>query len=345
MGSKGRRQRILGLPLLAAAGTVLAGCASYLPQTPLDPQGPVARMQTDLLRLSLYFAIGIFVVVSAALLYVIIRFRQRGNERSVPVQIHGSTKLEIVWTLIPILILAFVAVPTVRAAFATAKPPTEANTVVRAVGHQWWFAFQYPDLGVTTGNELVIPTGEPVLVELTSDDVIHSFWVPKLAGKMDVMPGRVNTMWLLAEKEGTYYGQCAEFCGTSHAEMRFRVHAIPPDAFEAWVKERQAGAKEPTDPLAVAGKGLFEGDGGRAACYTCHSIDGSSKATGKVGPNLSNIGSRTAIAGGILENNEENLRRWIRNPDSVKPEVNMTAHPALTEEELQALIAYLQSLK
>lgn len=345
MGWKERRTRIPGLALLAAAGILLTGCHEHLPQSLLDPQGPVARMQSGLLELSLYIGIGIGLFVSTALLYVVFRFRARGNLSHVPKQIHGNTALEIIWTLIPIIILAFVAVPTVRAAFATHRPPTEANEVIRAVGHQWWFAFEYPNAGFTTASEVVIPVGEPVLVELTSNDVIHSFWVPKLAGKMDVMPGRINTMWLLAEEEGTYYGQCAEFCGTSHAEMRFRVHAVSREAYDAWVKERQAGAKEPTDPVALTGKALFEGEGNRTACFTCHTIDGSTKATGIIGPNLSNIGARSTIAGGILENNEENLRRWILDPQSIKPEVNMTAHPNLTEEELQALITYLQSLE
>jgi len=344
VGSKERRKRIPGLGLLAAAGILLTGCQEQLPLSLLDPQGPVARMQSGLLQLSLYVAIGIGLFVSIALLYVVFRFRARGDLSHVPKQIQGNTALEIIWTLIPVIILAFVAVPTVRAAFATDKPPAEAKEVIRAIGHQWWFAFEYPNAGFTTASEMVIPVGEPILVELTSNDVIHSFWVPKLAGKMDAMPGRVNRMWLLAEEEGIYYGQCAEFCGTNHAEMRFRVLAVSREEYDAWIRERQAGAKEPTDPVALAGKALFEGEGNRTACFTCHTIDGSTKATGTVGPNLSNIGARATIAS-ALENNAENLRAWILDPQSIKPEVNMTGHPNLTEEELEALITYLQSLK
>ncbi len=334
--------------LLLLVAATLTGCASSLNQTPLDPKGPVAQTQTGLLTLSMWFALGIGTVVTVALLYVIIRFRERGDEQGVPKQVHGSTALEITWTAIPVIILILVGVPTVRANFSTATPPADTELTVRVTGKQWWFHFEYPQHGFAVGNELVIPVGEPVKIELTSEDVIHSFWVPKLAGKMDLIPGRTNVMWLKADEEGYYYGQCAEFCGASHAKMRFRVHAVSREEFDAWVQTRLAGAKEPTDPKAIAGKQLFMGEAKPGiACFSCHAIDGT-KAQGTVGPNLSNIGDtkyRSTIAAGVLENTEENLKKWIMDPQSVKPGARMPAHKALlTEEELDQIVTYLRSL-
>ncbi len=348
MGWFHRRRRRFSLTLLLTVGAILGGCASNLKQTPFDPHGPVARAQLDLLNLSLYFAIGIGAIVSALLLFIVLRYRQRPgtNTKVVPPQIHGNTKLEIIWTIIPIVILAIVGVPTVQAAFKIAAPSAPAALTVKAIGHQWWFEFQYPDQKFVTANELYIPVGKPVVVKIESNDVIHSFWVPKLAGKTDMIPNRTNQAWLQADEEGSYYGQCAEFCGPSHARMGFRVIAVSQEKFDAWVRERQAGAKQPTSELAVAGKALFEGkEANKAVCFSCHAIDGSAKSVGKVGPNLSNVGSRATIAAGVLDNTEENLRKWIRDPQSVKPGAKMVAHPKLTDNDLLAITTYLQSLK
>jgi cytochrome c oxidase subunit 2 len=336
---------VAALGLLVATGAALSGCSSQLKQTPFDPAGKVAAMQLDLLKLSLWFAIGIGTFVTLALLFVVFRFRDKGTERAVPKQIHGSTPLEITWTVIPIIILAIVAVPTVKTAFATKATQNPNDLQVKVVGHQWWWEFQYPQLGITTANELYIPAHKDVQITLVSDDVIHSFWVPKLAGKTDVIPGRTNHMWFIADKEDEFYGQCAEFCGTSHANMRFRVVSVSQDKFDAWVKDRQAGAKTPTDPQAQAGMALVMGaEPTKANCIACHTIDGT-KAQGKVGPNLSNIGARDIIAAGTLDNTEANLKKWIRDPQSVKPGAKMVAHPNLSDQELAAIVAYLESLK
>lgn len=294
--------------------------------------------------LTLWFAVAIGAVVTVALLYVVFRFRAKGDEKHVPEQIQGNHTLEVIWTVIPILILAIVAVPTVKTAFSTQAPEAGDNViVVKAVGHQWWFEFQYPGDKVTTANEMYIPTGKQVRLYLHSNDVIHSFWVPRLAGKVDMIPGRENVMLLEASEEGVFFGQCAEFCGSSHARMRFRVVAVSPEKYDEWIKTRQAGVAEPTDAKAVAGKAVFEG---KANCWACHSIDGSQKAKGTAGPNLSNIGARTTIAAGVLENTDEHLRQWIRNPQAIKPDAKMPPHGTgqISDEEMDALIAYLRSL-
>lgn len=336
----------MALSLLLTTGALLTGCGKDLPQTPFDPAGPVARTQLSVLNLTLWFAIGIGTVVSAILIYIVLRFRSRLDDKSVPTQIHGSFKLEVLWTLIPIIILSVVAVPTVKAAFSTYQPSAaEGETMlVKVIGNQWWFAFEYPDQKVVTANELYIPVNKAIRLELTSNDVIHSFWIPKLAGKTDVIPNRVNKMWIKAEETGLFYGQCVEFCGTAHALMRFRVQVVSQEEFDAWIKTRQAGVQEPTDPVALAGKALFEGKNpAKAACFTCHTIDGT-KAQGKVGPNLSNIGARSTLGAGVVENNEQTLKEWVRSPRILKPGVKMVDHPNLTDEELNAIVAYLRGL-
>ncbi len=330
-----------GLALLLAGG-LLAGC-STLPQTPLDPKGPVAQTQTGLLLYTLYIAVGIGIFVTAALLYVVFRFRARPGQTGVPLQIRGNHLLEIVWTVIPILILVSVAFPTVEAAFSTATPPEGALTV-RAVGYRWWFAFEYPELGIVTANELRIPAGQPVRLELTSNDVIHSFWVPKLAGKTDMVPGRVNIAWIQADEPDVYLGQCAEFCGDSHANMRFLVKALPQAEFDEWVRQRQAMAEGPRDlsPAAARGRELFESTAGN--CFACHAVDGT-KAQGAVGPNLTDVGQRSTLAAGILENDYENLKAWVKDPAAFKPGTTMPSHARLSEQDLDAIVQYLQSLK
>lgn len=329
---------------------------------------------------SLYIAGGIGFVVSLLLVIVVLRFRAKPGQTEVPKQIHGSTKLEILWTAIPIAILVSVAIPTVKTAFATFGRVENPDMTIRVVGHQWWFEFQYPDQKVTTANELVIPVGKKVDIELISDDVIHSFWVPKLAGKTDVIPNRLNHMWFQADETGLYYGQCAEYCGDSHAKMRFRVKVVSNEEYVAWMDTRlaqQKGLPESTDPDIAAGRALFEGKTitgvskvtgkpiPKVNCATCHSIDGTT-AKGKTAPNLSNLGARHTVGGGILENyigNEpkdlagagpavdtnlqaENLKKWIRNPAEFKPGTIMPAHgeEKLTDKELGQVVKFLQSL-
>ncbi|MFZ5822842.1 MAG: cytochrome c oxidase subunit II [Bacillota bacterium] len=333
----------IGLVLLSVlAGGLLAGC-STLPQSPLDPRGPVAQSQTGLLMYTLWVALGIGIFVTVALLYVVFRFRARPGQTEVPKQVHGNHTLEVIWTVIPILVLVSVAYPTVEAAFETATPP-EGSMVIKAEGNQWWFGFTYPAEGFVTANEMRIPVGKPVKIELTSRDVIHSFWIPKLAGKMDMIPNRTNVMWLKADEPGLYYGQCAEFCGDAHAKMRFRVIAMEEKEYTAWVEQRKAMLAGPKnlDSVAARGQALFEKEAG---CFACHAVDGT-KAKGNVGPNLTDIGQRKTLAAGIMDNTYENMKAWISDPRAFKPGSSMPAHKdRLKGEDLDAVIKYLESLK
>lgn len=318
---------------------LLAGCVGETPkQSAFDPAGPVQQIQLDLLKLTLGFSIFIGTVVAIASVYIVARFKEKPGQKGEPKQIQGSAKLEITWTLIPLLILCVVAVPTVQAAFKLSEPPEGEVINVRAIANQWWFAFEYEDHGFVEGNELRIPVGTPVALTLHTNDVIHSFWVPQLAGKVDHIPNRDNSMWIQADKPGIYYGQCAEFCGLQHAKMRFRVVAVAKDEYDAWLAQRTAGYVAPTEPVAAKGEKIFE-----EYCINCHAIDGFANK-GKVGPNLTTIGGRTTVGAGILPNTTEYLKAWINNPQEIKEGVQMPVL-GLSEEDLDAVVTYLQSRK
>lgn len=341
MGPKRHLSRLL--PYLFALGALLlAGCAGAgekLLQNPMDPAGPVLREQLKLLNLTLWFTGLIGVIVAVVSIYVVLRFRQKpGQEKVVPKQVEGNTKLEIAWTLIPIIILSIVAVPTVQVAFWLSNTPKDAMKV-RAIGNQWWFAFEYEEQGFVEGNELIVPVNKPVLVTLESNDVIHSFWIPQLAGKVDMIPNRKNTLWFSAEKEGLYYGQCAEFCGLQHAKMRFRVRVVSQAHFDQFVADRKAPYKAPTDAVAKKGEEIFS-----QKCVNCHNIDGFS-GKGKIGPNLSSMGSRASIGAGILPNETQYLKEWVANPWTYKEGIKMPPGFGLKPEEVDAVVVYLQSLK
>lgn len=318
--------------------TVAGSAAAQVPQSTFAPAGPIARMQRDLMLTALWILIPIFIVVGGGLLYAVIRFRSRPGD-GIPPQTHGSVRLEVIWTVIPIILLIVIAVPTVKQIFALNDVP-EASIEVRGVGHQWWWSFEYPEHGVTTANEMRIPVGKPIRLTLTSNDVIHSFWVPRLAGKLDVIPNRENVMWFQADEPGVYYGQCAEYCGTSHANMRFRVVALPQEEYDAWVNGRAAvAAVAPADTLAQRGHDIFV----NSACAACHTIDGTS-AQGTVGPDLTDFGSRTSLAAGMLENTPENLSAWLKDPQAVKPGALMP-NLRLSDADVNALVAFLSSLE
>ncbi|MFS8542832.1 MAG: cytochrome c oxidase subunit II [Limnochordales bacterium] len=357
-----RRFRQLSRLVLAALWVLVAGIGGQAwaaPQYWLRPAGPVAAMQGQLFLLTLYIMIGIAVVVSAILVYTLVRFRERGQAAAgaagtaaqretaaaaddLPPQIEGSHTLEGIWTVIPFLLLIIMAIPTVRLNFALAADPGDDALQIRVVGHQWWWEFEYPELGIVTGNEIRIPVGRPVKLTIETNDVIHKFWVPKLAGKMDAIPGRVNHMWLQADEPGIYWGQCAEMCGTHHANMRMRVVALPPEEFEEWVRNWGRGpVVEDEAQLAAVERGreVFE----TRACFACHAIEGTT-AQGDVGPNLTDIGVRTTLAAGMMQNTPENLARWISDPQSIKPGSLMPV-VGLTPQELSDLVTYLTSLK
>ena len=333
--------------LLALFLVLLLGCTPSHPQSTFETAGPVAKMQLDLFIIIFWAAVGVFIVVEGILLYAVIRFRRRPGQ-GIPKQVHGNTPLEIFWTILPAIVLAVIAVPTINTIYDTAKPPTDDAFEVTVVGHQWWWEFKYPELNVVTANELRIPVGEPIALTLESEDVIHSFWVPKLAGKTDVVPNNLNTMWFQADEPGTYLGQCAEFCGIAHALMRLSVVAMPKDDFDAWVNDyKQATSQEFTD-LAAEGAGLFTTKG----CNACHTSDGPPLFE-QIGPNLTLFGLRTTIGDGKAENNPQNQTTWLHNPNDIKPGNRMfelapyyqSTKAALTDEEIKALSAYLSSLK
>ncbi len=323
----------VALALVALASPAFA---QAYPQTMLEPKSDVALQQDHLWDIILMWVVGIFIVVEAALIWTVIRFRRRkGGPAAEP--IHGNTTLEVLWTLAPAVILAFIAVPTVRTIFKTAGNPPAGALEVRVVGHQWWWEFNYPQLGITTANELHLPVGRTVNFTLEAADVIHSFWVPALGGKRDVIPGRINHMWFTPSREGSYPGQCAEFCGASHANMLFKVNVQSQADFDAWSAGQKAPVTAP-DSLSLAAKGLELYRTGQ--CVACHTIDNVSY--GVLGPNLNKVATRSTIASGIFPNDEEHLKRWIKNAPAEKPG-SLMLDMKLTDEQVEALVAFLQT--
>lgn len=312
-----------------------------LPQSTFNVAGPVAQAQLDLFWLTFWLGVLVALIVGGVLVYVIWRFRHRG-ESAPPRQVHGNTTLEIVWTFFPVVILIVIAVPTVRTIFETESrvQPIGEDLMVRVTGYQWWWAFDYPDLGITTANELHIPAGRRVVLQLVSADVLHSFWVPSIAGKRDLIPNQDNQLWFVADRPGVYYGQCAELCLGAHAYMRFRVIVQSEEGFEAWVRGFQQAAEQPlsSDPQVVRGQQLYLQKG----CAGCHAIAGT--AVGQPGyPNLTNFGQRLTLAAGVLPNTPENLAAWLQDPQAIKPG-NYMPDLGLSDDETAALVAYLLSL-
>jgi cytochrome c oxidase subunit 2 len=279
----------------------------------------------------------IFVVVEGLLVYAVLRFRGRPPESAV--QIHGNTRLEIAWTTAPAIILAVLLGFTLKTMGDVKALPTGSNVLkVKAIGHQWWWEFRYPDFNIITANEFVVPLGSVVDVEIESVDVEHGFWAPELFGKADAVPGYTTRVKFTPLSEGAYGGQCTQFCGTQHAEMRFAVLVKSGAEFQAWAVGQQQAAAEPTG-AASTGRDVF-----MTRCIACHTIQGLSQI-GQIGPNLTHLMSRNFIAGGILPNTPEQLAVWLKDPQQVKSESNMILEPPLTEQEIDALVAFLTTLK
>ena len=334
----------------AALALLAGGCASGGPQDILTPRGPIAREEDALWDLVFPIAVAVFVLVQVLILVAVFKFRAKPDDTAPPRQVHGNTRLEILWTIVPAMILAVIAVPTVRTIFSVAEDPGPDALQVAVVGKQYFWEFQYTGdegQGVVTATELHIPTGRPVRLTMTSVGVqndplgvIHSFWVPSLAGKQDVVPGHERFLTIEAEEPGRYSGQCAEFCGLSHARMRFSVVAHDPADFDAWLSTQAEAAEEPADDLAQQGFEQFT----QATCIACHAIKGYEGAEARVGPDLTHFMSRESFAGGLLENNEENIKSWLRNPQAEKAGAQMP-NLNLSEEQIDALTAYLQTLE
>lgn len=334
----------------AALAMLLAACGDdhlrKYPQTTFRPTTEFARVSDGLFMLSLVLGIVVGVLVLGILFWILWRYRYQPGAGE-PKQIHGNTRLEVAWTLIPAVILAVIAIPTVKAIFATQPDPATlpANTVtIEVIGKQWWWEFRYPQANgdtVVTANEVHVPVGRTVHLVLLSDNVLHSFWVPQMGGKRDLITNRVNHLVFTPEEPGVYYGQCAEFCGASHSLMRMRMIAHTQAGYDQWLANEARPAVEPlpNDSAVALGKQLVT----TGACAGCHTIQGTPMAQ-RLGPDLTHFGRRRTLAAGIMENDAESLRRWLRNPPEVKPGSKMP-NLNLTEQQITYMIAYLQSLQ
>lgn len=328
---------------LAAIATSALGAD---PTNMFAPAGTPADSIFGLSMLVLGVTGAIFLIVSGILIYVLVRYRWRksdGSSEQEPHQIYGSNQIELSWTVIPVLIVVMLFLATTRVIYTTehAHKPSDALDVT-VIGHQFWWEYSYPKLGIVTANELHVPVGDPshplpTYLTMSSADTDHSFWVPRLAGKTDVIPNKVNTMWIDPQSPGLYLGQCAQYCGVQHAKMLIRVYADTPQEFAAWVAHQQQPAVE--DPRVAEGRDVFMHN----ACISCHSIRGT-VATGRFGPDLTHLASRDTIASGSVPNTPENLHRFIENPANLKPGVLMPPMH-LNSHDLDAVTAYLTTLK
>jgi cytochrome c oxidase subunit 2 len=287
---------------------------------------------------------AIFLIVGGLLVYSIVRFRTpAGDDGREPPQIYGSNPVELAWTTLPVLIVFVLILTTGRTIYTIQAAPRPPGAIsVRVVGHQWWWEFQYPDLGIVTANELHVPVSDsqdpsPTFLTLESADVAHSFWVPRLAGKTDLIPNKTNTMWIDPHEPGTYLGQCAEYCGTEHALMLLRVVAHPRDEWQRWVAAQQQPSVQ--DPAAARGRAVFES----TACINCHTVRGT-VATGEFGPDLTHLMSRETLGAGVALNTPDHLKIWVNDPSVMKPGALMPAMN-LAEKDLDALVAYMTTLR
>jgi cytochrome c oxidase subunit 2 len=436
-----RLRRLAPLGVAAVLALALAACAQSYPNTTFTPHSDLGRSIDFLWNRLMLFGTIVFVLVEGALVYVVIRYRRR-SEDVMPPQTHGNVVLEITWTLIPAAILAFIAVPTVKTIFQTQAPAPANSLVIEVYGHQWWWEFRYPQYKFTTANEIYIPKGRSVDLVLRSNDVIHSFWVPQLAGKRDAIANHTNHIWFTPDSNmatTVWNGFCTEYCGDSHGEMHFRVVTVNPDQFASWVTRQQApgfynGPAAPTatpqpaattaaanpasaaalakaetlttpsatatpitpaTPTATAaqlaaytlprnevpeyaiphtplpdaikfddrlqgdpasGAKLFVGAG---TCNACHTVAGNALAVGNIGPNLTHVGSRIAIAAGMYVNDKQHLSRWVKNARLMKsgvlmptlgkgqydPQTKATTPSGLSDQQVADIVAYLQALK
>jgi cytochrome c oxidase subunit 2 len=424
-------RRLIALASSLIALALLGGCDTNTRMSTFDTKGPIAEAQLDLFMVTVWVSLFIFVIVGAVFLVATIKFRERKNDdRPLPAQGHGNPLVEIGLIGASILLLVVVAVPTLRAIWFTHDIPFSAESelgawyegeglaaaeednilTIRVDGYQWWWAFDYPQLGITTANEMIIPAGKVISLELRSKDVIHSFWLPRIAGKVDLIPGRANGMWIQAgdsmevwqekrDATGTdeelraayaqylqdeihdyYYGQCAEYCGDSHARMLFRSTVVGDKEFADWVSEIKTGHTAPDEmtwdewyttnaehPEKLTGD-INEGLNlfmTRGKCATCHTVNGNPRALGTAGPNLTKVAARQSIAAGWLnhraedgstdlEQQYENFFKWIKEPDVVKPGNLMwkangggigELETPLTDDEVRKISLYLQTLK
>lgn len=333
-GARSRRF-YLGATLLALI-VLFSGCANNGPQDYLNYQaGSNAEKADNLWDITILIAAVIFVIVEGLLVFALIRFRHKPGREAA--QFHGNTKLEIILTLVPALILIGLLIPTVTTIFDIARTPA-GSLEITVTARQFWWQYDYNDFDFATANELHIPVGQPVHLNLKGADVVHSYWIPRLSGTQDVVPGRNNELTFTALEEGRYMGQCKEFCGLSHANMRLIVFAHDPADFLTWVAEQQKPAGTPTADSAEGQKLFLEG-----ACVNCHAIKGTDAAA-TTAPDLTHLASRETFAGATFRLNEANLAEWLRDPPAMKPGSLMPDY-GLSEDEITKLVAYLMSLE
>lgn len=316
-----RRPRIIQTASLILITSILAsGCVGA--PAMLRPASDNATQISDLTISILIIAAVVFIIVEGLLIYTAIRYRNRPGS-PLPRQVSGNTALEIGWTAFPAIVLAIVFALTLGTLITIDTPPAQAgapasgpgSTVnVDIIGHQWWWEFKYPDLGITTANEMHVPADANVIMKLQSNDVIHSFWVPQLGRKLDAIPGRINTNWFRSGNPGRYDGQCAEFCGAEHALMHIQIVVDAPEQFQEWVNNQKAPIAANLTGQAAIGEQMFL----TASCTACHTIRGT-KAQGQVGPDLTHFASRAKFAGGTFDNTPENVSQWIQHPRELKP--------------------------
>lgn len=317
------------------------------PQATPSINAPASTPAEQILSLSVFVLIitgGIFLVVGGLLTYAVIKYRAKNQDpETEPAQIYGSTQIELAWTVIPILIVIVLFLTSARLIFAIQDAPEPQSALdVTVVGHQFWWEFRYPKLGIITANELHVPLSsesdpQPTFLTLLSADVDHSFWVPQLAGKTDLIPNHPNATWINPLVPGMYVGQCAQFCGAQHALMLLRVYVDDPDQFGAWVKNQQLPGVQ--DPQVAAGREIFE----TQACINCHAVQGT-VATGRFGPDLTHLMSRQTLAAGAMANNAGNLRAWIQDPSKFKNGCLMPAMQ-LSDQQIDQLTQYLLTLR
>ena len=343
---------------------VLAGCGGNQPYSTIAPQTSKADDIQFLYAMTFWLALVVFIAVQAAIVYTVIRFRRKDDH--LPVQVHGSKRLEMAWTIAPAVVLLLVFIPTAQVIYKHANAVESANFRVDVVGKQWWWEISYPDIPANeadaaagpliTANEVILPLGADVVFDLQTNNVIHSFWVPQLSGKLDLIPGHENLMEFKATTLGDFYGECAEYCGASHAWMRFKVKVVPQADFDAWVKAWRTppafDAKPETPGVAEAPKSF-------GVCLACHNINGTNAKIAKsgltsnpygigAGPNLTLLGCRDTIAAGLLVNTEANVETWLKHTDEVKAGVYMPNYykqGEIDDAKVAELAKYLESLK
>lgn len=361
---RGFASRLITLGMLGVTALlVLAACGPDVdkPYSHISPASPTADDIQSLYKVVFWLSFVVFVGVQFAIIYLALRYRRNEPLQARPPQIHGSRRLEILWTVIPAVVLLMLLIPTVTTIFEHADASEEGEIVVDVVGKQWWWEFQFHEdvaqggqsLDVVTANEITVPVGREIQFRLQSNNVIHSFWVPRLSGKMDVIPGHVNNLAFTPTEVGEFYGECAEFCGAQHAWMRFKINVVPEDEFYAWVNNWRTA---PASSARTEAEGVIKAPDTFAVCLACHRVNGMEgslvpqgiEAAQNIGPNLTMVACRETIAAGMLQNTPENMALWLRDPGAVKPGNYMAdqigpGRVEFSDEEIAELVDYLYS--